>query len=170
MGNTEELAADTITGIGRMRELSMSFLVTPTMVNFNNVMHGGELLNLLDKVAYVCSSRYCGCGTVTLSVDRVLFKHPIHIGTLVTCYASVNYVGTKSCEVGIKVICEDFKNQTAVHTNSCYFTMVAVKDGKTVAMPSFVPQTDKEKERYERAIRRKEALKHTQKSALKSGC
>ncbi|BDQ28502.1 protein VdlD [Helicobacter ailurogastricus] len=112
------------------RENLASFLVTPTMVNFNNVMHGGELLNLLDKVAYVCSSRYCGCGTVTLSVDRVLFKHPIHIGTLVTCYASVNYVGTKSCEVGIKVICEDFKNQTAVHTNSCYFTMVAVKDGK----------------------------------------
>ncbi|BDQ26419.1 hypothetical protein ASB1_00950 [Helicobacter heilmannii] len=63
MGNTEELAADTTSSIGRVRELSMSFLVTPTMVNFNNVMHGGELLNLLDKVAYVCSSRYCGCGT-----------------------------------------------------------------------------------------------------------
>ncbi|BDQ26418.1 hypothetical protein ASB1_00940 [Helicobacter heilmannii] len=106
---------------------------------------------------------------MTLSVDRVLFKHPIHIGTLVTCYASVNYVGTKSCEVGIKVICEDFQNQTAVHTNSCYFTMVAVKDGKTVPIPPFVPTTDKEKERYERAIRRREALKHTQKSALKGG-
>ncbi|CCM73607.1 hypothetical protein BN341_13590 [Helicobacter heilmannii ASB1.4] len=47
--------------------------------------------------------------------------------------------------------------------------MVAVKDGKTVPIPPFVPTTDKEKERYERAIRRREALKHTQKSALKGG-
>ncbi|WP_163533059.1 acyl-CoA thioesterase [Helicobacter suis] len=166
MSNTTDLVADTMSSIGDARQLVMSFLVTPTMVNFNSVMHGGELLNLLDKVAYVCSTRYCGCPTVTLSVDRVLFKHPIPIGTLVTCYACVNYVGTKSCEVGIKVVCEDFKNKTATHTNSCYFTMVAVKDGKTVPMPSFTPRTEKEKERYERAIRRKEALKHTQKNAL----
>ncbi|WP_104629624.1 acyl-CoA thioesterase [Helicobacter bizzozeronii] len=167
MGNMQELVMDTTASVGDPRQLVMSFLVTPTMVNFNNVMHGGELLNLLDKVAYVCSTRYCGYSTVTLSVDRVLFKHPIPIGTLVTCFASVNYVGTKSCEVGIKVICEDFKTKVATHTNSCYFTMVAMKDGKTIAMPPFTPRTDKEKERYERAIRRKEALKSTQKTALK---
>ncbi|CAM2878786.1 acyl-CoA thioesterase [Helicobacter felis] len=167
MSEQEKLRVDTTASVGDPRQLTMSFLVTPSMVNFNNVMHGGELLNLLDKVAYVCSSRYCGCGTVTLSVDRVLFKHPIPIGTLVTFYASINYVGTKSCEVGIKVVCEDFKAKTAVHTNSCYFTMVAMKDGKTMPMPPFIPQTDKEKERHERAIRRKEMLKRTQKAALK---
>ncbi|AFI04076.1 acyl-CoA hydrolase [Helicobacter cetorum MIT 00-7128] len=137
-------------------KLMMSYLVVPTMANFSNVMHGGELLNLLDKVAYVCSTRYCGKGTVTLSVDGVTFKHPIPVGNLLTFLASINYVGNTSCEVGIKVLSEDFKTHVVTHTNSCYFTMVAVENGKPSAMPKYEPKTDREKRRYEGALKRKE--------------
>ena len=41
---------------------------------------------------------------VTLSVDQVTFRQPIHVGELVTFLASVNYTGTSSMEVGIKVV------------------------------------------------------------------
>jgi hypothetical protein len=43
---------------------------------------------------------------VTLSVDQVTFREPIHIGELVSFLASVNYTGTMSMEVGIKVVTE----------------------------------------------------------------
>ena len=84
-------------------ELKMSVLMTPDMANFNGNVHGGDLLKLLDQVAYACASRYSGQYCVTLSVDKVTFKEPIHVGELVTFLASVNLVGRTSMEVGIRV-------------------------------------------------------------------
>ena len=77
-------------------ELVMSELMMPNTANFSGNVHGGELLLLLDQVAYSCASRYSGHYCVTLSVDKVLFKEPIHVGELVTFYASVNYTGRTS--------------------------------------------------------------------------
>ena len=71
------------------KTLRMSILATPEHVNFNGVMHGGDLLKMLDRVAYACATRYCGIGVVTLSVDRVLFKSPIKIGNLVHFLAAI---------------------------------------------------------------------------------
>ena len=93
------------------RCLTMSILASPNMANFSGVVHGGELMKLLDQVAYACATRYCGHGVVTLSVDNLIFKHPIPIGSLITFLASVNYVGKTSCEVGIKVVSEDTHEQ-----------------------------------------------------------
>ena len=118
------------------RELTMSVLMTPAMANFSGQVHGGELLKLLDQVAYACASRYAACYVVTLSVDQVLFKKPIHVGEMVTFLASVNFVGRTSMEVGIKVVAEDIQNRSVRHTNSCYFTMVAMADG----VPQIVPE------------------------------
>jgi len=55
-------------------------------------------------VAYSCASRYSACYVVTLSVDQVMFLQPIHVGELVTFLASVNYTGSSSMEIGIKVV------------------------------------------------------------------
>jgi acyl-CoA hydrolase len=99
-------------------------------------VHGGDLLKMLDQVAYACASRYSGGYVVTLSVDQVIFRQPIHVGELVTFLASVNYVGKTSMEVGIRVQAENIQNRTIRHTNSCYFTMVAVdQHGKPTRVP-----------------------------------
>lgn len=71
----------------------MTLLVTPELSNFGGKMHGGELLKLLDKVAFTCATRYSGHYTVTLSVGEVLFKQPIRIGDLLRLQASINYTG-----------------------------------------------------------------------------
>src|SRR5205085_2648883 len=80
----------------RERSLVMAEIMTPNMENFSGTVHGGNLLSLLDKVAYACAARYAACSVVTLSVDNVLFKEPIYVGELVNCLASVNYVGRTS--------------------------------------------------------------------------
>lgn len=136
--------------------LSMSVLMTPNMANFRGNVHGGELLKILDQVAYACAARYCGKNVVTLSVDRVTFQHPISIGTLVTFLASVNYTGKTSMEIGIKVIAEDIHKQSVIHTNSCFFTMVAIdEDGKSTPIEPLNPQTDLEKRRFTDGERRR---------------
>ena len=138
-------------------ELTMTVLMTPDMANFAGNVHGGTILKLLDQVAYACASRYAGRYVVTLSVDQVTFREPIHVGELVTFMASVNYTGTTSMEVGIKVMTENIQTQSTRHANSCFFTMVAMDDQrKAVAVPALVLVTDNQRRRDAAARMRRE--------------
>jgi acyl-CoA hydrolase len=119
-------------------------------------VHGGHILKLLDQAAYACAARYAGRYVVTLSVDQVLFRRPVHVGELVTFFAAVNHTGRSSMEVGIKVVAEDIRSRTVRHANTCYFTMVAVDDaGQPTAVPPLQPQTPDEQRRWDRAEARR---------------
>lgn len=138
-------------------ELTMTVLMTPDNANFSGNVHGGALLKYLDEVAYACASRYAGHYVVTMSVDQVNFRQPIQVGELVTFLASVNYTGTTSMEIGIKVITEDIRAKTVRHTNSCFFTMVAVDDdGKPTSVPPLEQVTSEQKRRFFQARQRRE--------------
>src|SRR3954462_10968487 len=141
-------------------QLTMTVLMTPDTANFAGNVHGGNLLKLLDQVAYACASRYAAKYVVTVSVDQVTFREPILVGELVTFLASVNYTGTSSMEIGIKVLSQDIRSQAVRHVNSCFFTMVAVDDDRKPApVPPLRPFTPEEKRRHEAAKLRK-ALRH----------
>lgn len=138
-------------------ELYMSILMTPDMANFIGNVHGGDLLKMLDQVAYACASRYSGNYVVTLSVDQVMFREPIYVGELVTFAASINYVGRTSMEVGIRVESENVQQRTIRHTNSCYFTMVAIdENGKPTPVPPLEIKNPLQQCRYDAGIARKE--------------
>jgi len=137
-------------------QLTMTVLMTPDMANFAGNVHGGTILKFLDQVAYACASRYAGRYVVTLSVDQVMFRQPIHVGELVTFLASVNFTGNSSMEIGIKVLAENIRTQEARHANSCFFTMVAVDDDrKPVPVPQLRPFSPDERRRYAAAEMRK---------------
>jgi len=141
-------------------QLTMTVLMTPDMANFAGSVHGGTILKFLDQVAYACASRYAGRYVVTLSVDQVMFRQPIHVGELVTFLAAVNHTGTSSMEIGIKVLAENIRTRAVRHANSCFFTMVAVDDArKPVAVPPLQATTPDERRRQAAAEVRKQ-LRH----------
>lgn len=85
-----------------------------------------------------------------------MFREPIHIGELVTFEASVNYTGRTSMEVGIRVTTEDIRLRLVRHTNSCYFTMVAIDDNrKPVEVVPLTPSTPSEQRRRREAEKRR---------------
>jgi acyl-CoA hydrolase len=137
-------------------QLTMTVLMTPDTANFAGKVHGGTILKLLDQAAYACASRYAGRYVVTLSVDQVIFRQAVNVGELVNFLASVNYTGTSSMEIGIKVIAENIRTQEMRHVNSCFFTMVAVDDhSKPVAVPPWTPSTPDEVRRHAAAAERR---------------
>lgn len=139
------------------KTLTMTLLMTPDMANFSGNVHGGSTLRLLDQVAYACASRYSNHYVVTLSVDQVFFRQPVHVGELLTFLASVNYTGNSSMEVGIRVIAEDIVHKTTRHAMTCYFTMVAVDgEGRPVRVPPLAIETSVERRRYEAAELRRQ--------------
>lgn len=140
-----------------IHQLSMTVLMTPDTANFSGNVHGGTILKLLDQVAFACASRYAGRYAVTLSVDQVMFRQPIHVGELVAFLSSVNHTGSSSMEIGIKVIAEDIQKRVVRHVNSCFFTMVAVDDDKKPAQVTpLLPSTPDEIRRHTAAELRKQ--------------
>jgi len=139
------------------RSVIMAEIMAPDKVNFYGYIHGGYILQLLDRVAYVCAARYAATNIVTLSVDQVFFKEPIHVGELVVFYASVNYVGNTSMEIGIRVVAENIMTSKSRHTNTCYFTMVAVNEkGRPIKIPPLSIENETQKRRYQEAVARRD--------------
>ncbi len=132
-------------------------LMIPSYANFGGKIHGGTLLSLMDKVAYVCAAKHAGTYSVTASIDTVDFLHPIEVGDLVSLMASINYVGKSSMIVGIRVISENVKTQKIIHTNTSYFTMVAKDDNNNLVMvPALMLETPDDIRHFKEAIMRKQ--------------
>lgn len=138
-------------------QTTITELMIPAYANFGGKIHGGILLSLMDKVAYACATKHAGTYCVTVAVDNVEFLQPVEVGELVSLLASVNYVGSSSLVVGIKVIAENVRNGTVKHTNTSYFTMVAKgDDDKPQAVPPLLIQSKTEARRFIEAIKRKQ--------------
>lgn len=124
----------------------------------NNLGHvfGGVILSMMDKVAAIAAFRHSRTSVVTVSIDRVDFREPIHVGDLVVMKASVNYAGRTSMEVGVRVEAEDLLRGTRRHTNSCYLTFVSIdRNGRPIPVPELRPETDDEVRRFEAARERR---------------
>jgi uncharacterized protein (TIGR00369 family) len=133
----------------RHSQTTITELMIPSYANFGGKIHGGILLSLMDKVAYVCSSKHAGAYCVTVSVDKVEFLQPVEVGELVSLHASVNHVGRSSMVVGIRVEALNVKLGTIKHTNSSYFTMVAKgDDDKPVEVPKLILESNEQVRRF----------------------
>lgn len=132
-------------------------LMIPSYANFGGKIHGGILLSLMDKVAYVCAAKHAGNYCVTASIDTVDFLAAVEVGELVSLMASVNYVGRTSLVVGIRVVSENVKTNVVKHTNTSYFTMVAKNElNEPVEVPGLILQDHEQIRRFEEARRRRE--------------
>lgn len=151
---------------GRYSETTLTELMIPSYSNFGGKIHGGILLSLMDKVAYACASKHAGAYCVTVSVDTVDFLQPVEVGDLVSLKARVNYVGTTSMVVGIKVIAENVKHGMVKHTNTSYLTLVAKDDDdQPMTVPKLILETQDEVRRFMEAIIRR-YLKRQHKSEM----
>jgi acyl-CoA hydrolase len=135
----------------------LSLLMLPSHANFSGKIHGGYVLSLIDQIAFACASKHSGVYCVTASVDVVDFKAPIEVGEMLTLKATVNYVGTSSIVVGIRVDAENIQTGESKHCNSSFLTMVAKDNhGKTVSVPGLKISNETDVRRFARAIKRKE--------------
>lgn len=135
--------------------LVLAQVMTPLDANVYGNVHGGNIMRLADTAAGVVAIRHSEHNCVTASVDHFEFHAPVYVGNLVTLFASLNRVGRTSMEVGVRVEAEDPRTGKKTHTNSCYFTMVALgDDGRPVPVPRLVLETDDDRRRCDEATRR----------------
>jgi len=123
-------------------------------------VHGGVMLKLIDTAGGVCATRHVRANVVTASIDRLDFLEPVYVGDLVHVHTSVNYVGTKSMEVGVRVEAENLYTGECRHTATAYLTFVSLDEtGRPQLVPQLIAETEDEKRRMQEAQeRRKQRL------------
>lgn len=138
-------------------QVTFTDLAEPRSMNVAGTLFGGVLLGFMDRAAAFCAMKHAGRPVVTKSFDSVEFNEPIYIGELVVAHASVNFTGTTSMEVGVRVMAQNPITGEERHTNTCYATFVALDpNGRPTRIPPVLPETAEEKRRFAAARRRRE--------------
>ena len=142
-----------------VRESASEYLELALPNDANGLGHvlGGKVMHLVDLAAAMAGLRHAHQPIVTASVDSLHFLHPVHIGELIILRSSVNRVFRSSMEIGVKVMTEKLLTGERLHTCSAYLTFVAVdREGRAIAIPPVIPETEDEIRRYRQAGERRE--------------
>lgn len=133
-----------------------SYRIFPNDLNSHGTLFGGTVMSICDRVASVVAERHCEMACVTVSCDSFNFLKPAGRGDILVFKSSVNRTWTSSMEIGVKVIAENYRIHTCKHVVSAYFTFVGLnEENRPTAIPSVIPESRKEKRRYEEADKRR---------------
>lgn len=142
--------------------VTLTQLMEVTDANVAGNVHGGAIMRLADTAAALAAARHAGRLCVTVSIDELSFREPVHVGDVVTLRASVNDVGTTSLECGVRVEAENLLSGRHVHAATAYFVFVALDDeGRPTAVPPIAPATEEDRRRQAEArLRRRARMAH----------
>ncbi len=137
--------------------------------NLLNFVHGGVIMRLVDTAAAIAAQKHSGGPVVTAAIDEMSFIEPVNLGDLVTLRASVNYVGTTSMEVGVRVETENVLSGRRAHTSTAYLVFVGLdpNTGQKRQIPPLVAETPDEHRRLREARVRREARLARREAILK---
>ena len=128
-------------------------------------------MKLVDTTAGAVAARHSGGPAVTAFMDEMAFLHPVHVGDIVRTLAQVNWVGTSSMEIGVRVEAQPWGSASdePLHVASAYVVFVAIDDdGRPRPVPTLVPENAEEERRLREAeIRRHHRL--ARKAEIESG-
>jgi acyl-CoA hydrolase len=142
--------------------VTLSRIMTAVDVNLYGTVHGGVLMKFVDDVAGAVAARHSGGTAVTAAIDEITFVEPVRVGDLITAYAQVNWTGSTSMEVGVRVVAErwDVVGGEPVQVATAYLVFVAIDaKGEPRPVPPVVPETAADRGRFREAeIRREHRL------------
>lgn len=132
-------------------------LVLPNEGNQLGNLFGGQLMAWMDEIAAISAHRHSNRVVVTASVNNISFNYPIKVGDIVTLEAQVSRAFSTSMEIFIDVNVEHPSSGKKIKCNEAIYTFVAIDQiGTPIEVPSLIPETDLEKERFASALRRRE--------------
>jgi acyl-CoA hydrolase len=145
-------------------EIRTTHWMMPEMANPMGNIFGGQIMALVDTIAYMCAARYAANRVcVTAAMDRLDLHEPVHVGELLNLIARVTYAGRSSMEVEVNVYAENLETSQLRLTHTCYLTMVSLKDSTSAEVPRLVCRTSVDKARYlQTRMRREMGMRYRQ--------
>src|SRR6476646_7278176 len=130
---------------------TLSHIMTANDTNLLGTVHGGVIMKLVDDAAGAVAGRHSGGPAVTAALDEMAFLEPVRVGDIVRTFGQINWVGSSSMEIGVRIETQPWDATTELrHVGSAYFVFVAI-DGAGAARP--VPALEAETEEDRRRMR-----------------
>ncbi len=106
-------------------------MMMPRDTNPHGTIFGGVILSHLDQAGAV-HARRLGCDRiVTVAMDSIEFKQPVHVGDVLSFYAETVRVGRTSVRIRLHVEAERFAlPRKDAHVTSAELVFVAVDENR----------------------------------------
>ena len=122
-------------------ELFIQTVAMPADTNANGDIFGGWLLSQMDIAGGVAGRNYSGGRTVTIAVETMIFRKPVKVGDVVSCYAELTKVGTTSMTYRIEAWAIRAQSFVREKVTEGVFTYVAIgADGRPRKISSDVEE------------------------------
>lgn len=108
------------------RRLALRVVTLPKDTNQYGTIFGGVILSYIDQAGFVEARRHGVHRWVTVALDRVEFKEPVHMGDVVCFYAHTTRRGTSSVTVKVEVEAERYLTGQTVPVTEASLTLVSV--------------------------------------------
>ena len=132
----------------------LRFLAAPMDITYGGTVHGGKLLEWIDKAGYACAAGWSGRYCVTVYVGDVRFTRPVAIGEIVEVEARLVHTGRTSMHILVSVSSADPKTGEYTEATRCLTVFVAVDpDGRPAPVPAWQPTTSEAQQLQAGALR-----------------
>ena len=103
-------------------------VIIPGVLNAHNTLFGGIAMQWMDEVAYITATRFSRQKVVTVSSDKINFRHAVPYGTIVEIVGKIIHVGMVKIEVAVEIYLEHMFAEGREKVIEGKFTFVAVDD------------------------------------------
>jgi len=94
------------TGFRNEMEPALRLIAMPTDTNPSGDIFGGWIMSQVDQAGAVVAAQRTQSRIVTVKVTDFLFKEPVFVGDLITCYGKIEKIGNTSITVKVVVIAQ----------------------------------------------------------------
>lgn len=151
-------------------EVVLRFMAAPTDVLMQgaNGVHGGRVLEWIDKGAYACAVGWSGAYCVTAYVGHIHFTRPIPSGHVVEVRSRIAYTGRSSMHIVNEVLSADPRELVFTRACDCLVIFVAMDENRqSTTVPHFEPRTDEERRVADAVLSRVQLRKAIEEEMLK---
>lgn len=110
-------------------ELMLRTLAMPADTNANGDIFGGWIVSQMDLASNMLVRQIARCRSVTVAIDKMVFKEPVHVGDTICVYCDVAKTGRTSIAINVHVWAVDYeRHDERRHVTEGVFTFVAIDE------------------------------------------
>lgn len=116
-------------------ELMLQTVAMPADTNPRGDIFAGWLVSQMDIAGAILAIKVARGRVVTVAIDSMHFLTSVHVGAVVSCYASLVHVGTSSLRVAVEVWINDPQTFDPIKVTESEFVFVLLDEqGRTKAV------------------------------------
>ena len=130
-----------VAGAGRQPDglLVLRTLAMPRDSNANRDIFGGWILSQMDIGGGLLAKEVSHSRVVTVTIDKMTFVRPVHVGDTICVYGKVMRIGNTSMDIRLEVwakdLTEEFEEQRHLVTEGVFRYVAIDKEGHPQRIP-----------------------------------